>query len=252
MYNKKILLGLLLWVFGYYATAQQNIFNVPSVEVTLPGKIFFQQQVNFGHAIQSNTTFDYGLKRHMEIGFNVLNVDYSTSKKRFVVNPEKDTVTASGYSPLLMLNYLKQWQLSESVKIGAGTQMGANIPIYGDAKFVGFYYLSSSCSFFKDHLKTDAGIFYGNRFILGTGYTPGIMLGYEWSILHDKVHLTGDWLSGAHDMGEAVIGFVIYPEKAIPLSFGYQIPNSSAGSSAFVFEVTYVQSHRKPKVKPSE
>ncbi len=249
---KFLLTGLAVWTIHFYGGAQQNIFNVPSVEATLPGKIFIQQQVNIFENIQSNTTFDYGLKHNMEIGVNLFNMSYSTLHNRFELNPEKDSVRPTAYAPLLMVNFLKEWEISKSFKIGAGTQMGANIPIHQKAmKFAGFYYISTSTSLFNDHLKTDAGIFYGNRFFLGTEYTPGIMLGYEYSILHERIHLTGDWLMGNHDLGVGVIGLVVYPQKAVPISLGYQIPNSKQGNQAFVVEFTYIQSHR-PSKKPVE
>lgn len=244
----KILLIVLLMSQGLFlAKAQQNIFNVPSVEVTMPKKVFLQQQFNIGQTIQSNTTFDYGLRGFMEVGFNVFNVSYTTPTERMFVNPGSDTVYSSAYAPLLMANSLKQWEITPHVKVGLGTQMGANIPLYKDIRYTGFYYLSSSCSFFRDYLKTDAGVYYGDRFYLGTGYTPGVMLGYELSILHNRAHLTGDWFSGTHDLGNAVIGFVLYPEKSLPISVGYQIPNSKTGNQALVVEFTYIQSHRPPK-----
>jgi hypothetical protein len=238
---------LLLAQTSFLSMAQQNIFNVPSVEVTMPKKVFLQQQFNIGQTIQSNTTFDYGLRRFMEVGLNLFNVSYFTPSERMFVNPGKDTVFHSAYAPLLMGNFLKQWEITSYIKVGLGTQMGANIPLHKEMRYTGFYYFSSSCSFFRDHLKTDAGVYYGNRFYLGTEHAPGIMLGAEWSILHDKVHITGDWLSGIHDLGIGVVGLVLYPEKALPVSLGYQIPNSKIGNQAFVVEFTYIQSHRPSK-----
>jgi hypothetical protein len=53
--------------------AQQNLFNVPSSEITQPGKVFVQQQFNFGGVGTSNTTIDYGLGNNLEVGINVFN-----------------------------------------------------------------------------------------------------------------------------------------------------------------------------------
>jgi hypothetical protein len=227
--------------------AQQNIFNMPSVEVTKPGTIFIQQQLNFNNEIHSNTTFDYGLKKNMEIGLNFFNMIYSIDSKKIEINPSKDSLSPALLSPLLLVNFLKQWNLSESVKIGTGAQMGSNIPFYNEIRYTAFYYVSSSCSFWKDHLKTDAGFYYGNRYYLGKEDSPGLMLGYELSIFHDRVHLTGDWLTGRHDQGQAVIGFVLYPYKSLPISVGYQIPNSKENNKAVMIELTYIQSKRKAK-----
>jgi hypothetical protein len=55
---------------GSVCQAQQNLFNVPSTDITQKGQWFFQQQFNFLTASlgSSNTTLDYGLGHPLEIG----------------------------------------------------------------------------------------------------------------------------------------------------------------------------------------
>jgi hypothetical protein len=72
--------------------AQQNLFNVPSAEITEKNKFFFQQQFNIdSNAGDSNTTVDYGLGNNWEVGINLFNLDlYPTNcsihNPHFLVN----------------------------------------------------------------------------------------------------------------------------------------------------------------------
>ena len=54
------------------AVAQQSLFNVPSANVTPKGELFFQEQLNFGTAGESNLTTDIGLGKGFEVGLNVV------------------------------------------------------------------------------------------------------------------------------------------------------------------------------------
>ena len=58
------------------ASAQQNLFNVPSGKITNLGELFFQQQFNITRPVgSSNSTFDFGLGHNFELGFNILDVN---------------------------------------------------------------------------------------------------------------------------------------------------------------------------------
>lgn len=81
----------------------------------------------YDRSIQSNTTFEYGLRRSKEVGLNLLNILYSTPTNRILVNPGRDPAFTSAYAPLILENFLKQWPITPHIKIGAGTQMGVNI-----------------------------------------------------------------------------------------------------------------------------
>ncbi len=59
---------LLLGGFAADSSAQQNLFNVPSAEITPKNALFFQQQTNFNRTIQSNTTISYGFGNGFEGG----------------------------------------------------------------------------------------------------------------------------------------------------------------------------------------
>jgi hypothetical protein len=81
------LTGLIISSFPEIGLSQQNLFNVPSADITGKNKIFFQQQFNFA-SLQgsSNTTLDYGLGDNLEVGINVFNVGMYSSIGEFT-NP---------------------------------------------------------------------------------------------------------------------------------------------------------------------
>ncbi|MBY0436528.1 MAG: hypothetical protein K2U26_20735 [Cyclobacteriaceae bacterium] len=61
------------------AQGQQNLFNVPSSDITPKAKPFFQQQLNLSSGlVQFNSTFSYGLGRGAEIGVNILGLNVNT------------------------------------------------------------------------------------------------------------------------------------------------------------------------------
>ena len=115
-----VLAAAALAAFAPRASAQQNLFNVPNGKITNMGEMFFQEQFNFSRPVgSSNTTFDFGLGKDFELGFNILDVNFY-----------ERGVPSSGPSqvnPDLLLNGQKGFELVDEVwQIGIGTQMGFN------------------------------------------------------------------------------------------------------------------------------
>jgi hypothetical protein len=224
--------------------AQQNLFNVPSSEITEKKKIFFQQQFNFSRSIQSNSNFCYGLGKNMEIGLNLIGLQTAPSSLRIKLN---DEINGEPIAPLTLLTFQKVLPFSEKFKLGLGTQLGTNLIKHPttDYKFANFSYLNSQSSFIDDKLKLNAGIYYSNIAYEGDESGFGFMAGGEYS-LSKKFHLVADWISGDNHIGVAVIGGMYYLTPKIPLSFGWQIPNDNLKNpNAFVFEFTYLPKHSK-------
>ena len=119
---------LFLFYSFYSLKSQQNFINVPSAEVTKKNKLFFQQQININEIIQSNSTLDFGLDKGFEIGVNVLGLNFSDKQKLFLKNDTSDT---DPYNPLIMVNGLKYFKLSQNTGIACGAQLGLN---YNDNK----------------------------------------------------------------------------------------------------------------------
>ena len=217
--------------------AQQNLFNVPSSDITDTGKVFFQQQLNVNGFTTSNTTLTFGFKHQFECGINLFGVNYDNKKGGFVKN---DATFSNPVGPTVLFNAQKGFILNHHFKIGIGTQDGINLTSYGKkVKGVTFDFINFVYSPIHT-LKINAGAYYGNQYFLGDGNKFGGMAGVEWELIGKKFHLMADWIYGTNSFGVAVPGCVWFLTKDISLSFGWQIPNpKSTNPQAFVFEFTY-------------
>lgn len=218
------------------AHAQESYFNVTESDVAEKGAIVVQQQFSIQNFYRSITTFDYGLAEDLELGANLINLDYYPVNRRFMRN---DSSTEQAYSPLLMLNAQKIIKLPHDFHMGIGGQAGWNLtPNLGQHRFVHFVYVNLNRTFLNDHYKITAGVFNGHVRYLGDGPPVGFQTGFEAAIVYQKLHLLGDWLSGQHDAGQLVLGFEVFLSKKLPLSLGWQRRNQD-GSSALVVQLTY-------------
>ncbi len=229
----------LLLFSTFISYSQQNLFNVPSSEITSEKGTFFQQQLNISKSsVVSNTTIDFGCKNNFEFGFNLLNAEYDFYKGGFL-----STVSSDGgaLKPMMLLNAQKTWNINSFLRIGLGTQIGTSIPTIGyRQKISNFTYSNLVITPFEEKVNFVFGLYYGNKSFLGYKDTAGIMSGFDLKITN-KFHLMGDVISGNHTLGVGVLGGVFYPKKNMPLSFGWQIPNvNSNNTSAFVFEFTLI------------
>ncbi len=216
--------------------AQETYFNVSESDITEKHKVIVQQQFSIQSFYRSLTTFDYGLGNNWEIGANLYNLDYYPDRKKIVRN---DSSTQSAYSPLLMLNTQKVFDLNKHLKVGIGAQGGINLSPTNRNQFVGFAYTNLSGSFAKDHYKATVGAYTGHKRYLGEGPRIGFQAGFDAGIFYEKLHLMGDWISGSHEVGQSVLGVEIYLFKSVPLALGWQRSNSD-GSSALVIQFSYM------------
>lgn len=223
---KPLLLLCATLFYSSFGNAQQNLFNIPSSDITEDGKVFFQQQFNLGKLSGvSNTTLDYGLENNLEIGLNVFNVDmYPTNELR---------------NPFVLANFQKGFEINEYYKIGFGTQTGITPPMYNkDVGIPSFSYLINAVTL--EHLGNYyLGSYYANHAYAGTGNFFGMMGGIEYPLFEKELHLQGDILTGNNDISVAVLGFVIFLPKDWQLSFGAQLPSpTSHNDYGAVFEIT--------------
>lgn len=110
----KTLLCIVAGVFTSNLIAQQKFINVPSGEATGTGKLFFQQQFNFCYLIQSNTTLDVGVGSGIEIGVNILGLDFNDRILTFFSNESNHI---DPYYPLVTFNSLKTLKLNKHISI---------------------------------------------------------------------------------------------------------------------------------------
>src|SRR6188768_2677494 len=240
-------LVLFFWFIYQYGFSQQNLFNVPSSDITLKNSIFFQQQFNLNNDVyQLNSTFCYGLGKNLEIGLNIIALNVNPKfQKPFFLTHSNDT-TPPVY-PLWAFNIQKAFVLNKIFKLSAGAQMG----ISNGGHFGNYSYLNLVSILHQTNSKIITGLYYGNNNFLGTqdripllpGSPIGLQTGLEQTIVHEKLLFIVENISGRHVLGETTLGAAYYLNDQWVLSSGYQMANKeSATANALVLELTYVPS----------
>ncbi len=234
---KTYLSVLLLFLLFGKVVAQQNFINVPSIEITQKNRLFFQQQINFNELIQSNTTIDYGLGHNFEIGMNILGLNFNEKQKSFLNN---DTNDRDPYNPLVLINALKRFELSDKIDLGIGTQLGINFDFDKKESEAGLIYANLS---FKDLLIKESrcviGAYYNSKHYGGTGNRIGAWIGTETPVTK-KVHFIAESVLGYNAISYTSLALVYYPKKWLPLTLGLQIPNTKKNAYSIVFELTLI------------
>lgn len=236
-------------LIGSAAFGQQNLFNVPSSDITLKGEPFFQQQVNlYPSEVQFNSTFCWGLGRRAEIGFNVLELNLRTDHTRPTLDTHADDATPPVY-PLYLLNFQKAFVLNEIFKVGIGTQYG----ISKGSHPVNYSYVNLVTAIPSIHTKVIAGLYGGtNSYLgpetrwpaLGGGQPLGYQVGVEMQLIPEKFSLIAEDISGKHSLGEASVGAAYFLSPSWILSGAYLHANSNSGENAVVAEFTYSPSSK--------
>ncbi|NOT84286.1 MAG: hypothetical protein HOP02_05755 [Methylococcaceae bacterium] len=209
--------------------AQQNLFNVPSAEITKQKQIFVQQQFNFLATATSNTTIDYGLGNNWEIGINVFNVDLYSQQNQW-------------NNPLFLLNFQKSFELTSFWKIGIGSQSGPTLPVYDSkVQLASFNYLNNALDL-GGWGKYFLGVYYANQGYVGNGTNVNLMAGIELPTPIDTVHFMADYIGGNNAIGAAVIGLVWQATAQWQLSLGAQVPTPESASHEYgiVVEITHL------------
>jgi len=223
--------------FARTAVAQQNLFNVPDVVITAPGKVFFQEQFNFTRSGVSNTTFCYGVGKELEIGFNVFNVDLYTDPH---AEPDSTPENLRQVSPEIMFNVARGLKFTERWHAELGAQFGVN-PADSDqlTRFTNFTYFNTEYNAPGPWGKYYVGTYYANHHHAGPGNSVGLLLGTEIPLVKEKLHFMADFLSGTNDLSVGVIGGVLFIPKRWQLSAGWQFPSpGSHNMQGLVLEIT--------------
>ncbi len=208
-----------------FTNAQQNLFNIPSGDITHTKKIFYQHQLNiYADKLESKAHFVYGLGDGWDIGANLVGKGLYFSPNWRVLH--NDNAAKGAVYPILMGTVQKQFVLSEQVDINIGTQVGWNLSNkIANKEFNHFTYLIGSYHLGKSG-KIVTGIYNTNDMFVGGGNTFGMMAGYEYKI-SKQVYLMGDWVSGNNEAGVMVLGGMMNVSKRIQLCAGWQIPNAN-------------------------
>lgn len=222
---------------------QQNLFNVPSSDITSKDVLFFQQQINlYPHEFQLNSTFCFGLGKQMEVGFNVLGVNVDTQNRFHVLSNSDKNLPPT--SPLFTLNFQKAIILNNHFKVSAGTQTGLSDGFH----FVNYSFTNLITAVPPVHLKVITGLYGGTNSYLGSearnNYfnrpSVGWHLGVEDQIVEEKFSLIAESISGKHSLSESSFGAAYYLSMNWILSCAYLIANpGSSTTNAIIAELTY-------------
>jgi hypothetical protein len=253
-------LGIALAAQPQCCQAQQNLFNVPSGEITTPGNIFFQQQFNFTNISTSNSTLDFGLPDDWEIGLNFL--DYRFSGPSQVLPPELRSQQQA--NPDALFNFAHSEHLSEHVKLAVGSQIGFSPKrTKHPAQFLNFTYMITQFEWPTGEetdrdTQEDYGVdndndddvpvprfwfggYYANHAYGGPGASAAFMLGTEIPLIPAKFHFMADYYTGRNDLAVGVIGFVYFTDFRWQVSLGGQLPAPHSGNNyGAVLELTYL------------
>lgn len=233
----------LFFIWGLFSIiskvySQQNLFNIPSGDITPKKKWFFQHQTNFYQPweLEMKNHFVYGLGAGFDIGVNIINIPFDFRSKQIMPFNSNPYSTTTPLSPLLLFTAQKQFHVTKTLDFNFGTQAGINLARYDLVKPVFFNYALFSAHLF-DRLKLVFGGYHTLRYKAGDGSLGGIMLGFELQI-HDKFIIMGDFLSGTNGLGNTVIGGTWNVSKRVQLCLGALLPNlGTQNKPGVVFEL---------------
>lgn len=230
-------------------SAQQNLFNVPSSDITIQSKPFFQQQINLSSGFaQLNTTFCWGLGGEAEIGVNVLGLNFISTSGNLSVQSNSD-LSSPPANPFYTLNFQKAFTINKTFKVAFGTQAGYSVGWH----FGGLAYSNMVSVFPKIRTKLITGLYVGSDAFLGqeernslfsSGVEQiGFQIGVEKEVIKEKLSLLAEAISGRHVLGTITLGAAYFVSHHWAISGGYEISNAGNGSSnSLVVEFTYIPS----------
>ena len=235
----KFLFLSIFLVISLNTLGQQNLFNIPSGDLTPKGKWFYQHQTNFyqGIVTESKNHFVYGLGKGWEAGLNIQNLKVNwqeTNGNRFVSNTNN---LSEPMQPLVQFATQKFFQINDKFKTTLGTQIGVNPIQFSQNPHLTHYTYNTWVYEPTHHYKLVVGPYISDRRTIGSGTNVGMMVGFELPI-HKKALLMGDWISGTNSASAGVVGINYYLSKRVQLCLGGLIPNANSGNkSGVVFEL---------------
>lgn len=206
------------------AFSQQNLFNIPSGDVTKKNKFFYQHQLNlYSTKFESKSHLVYGLGKGWDAGVNVVG-------KTFDVSPvwqfqHNSSSSHGALYPIVLGTIQKQIQMSDKFDLNVSGQAGANISAKLAHKQLNYF---ASC-FAVYHIfkgsRIVGGVYKANNMFVGDGNTLGFIVGYELK-LSKRFYLMGDWISGDNESSVGVLGAMYNIGKRIQVCAGWQLPNA--------------------------
>lgn len=235
-YDLSAIIVVFLFSLSLLSHAQQNLFNVPSGDITPIDQGFYQHQINFYSCQlqESKVHLTYGLGKNWDIGINLVDLPIIWNNG-FALGYNDDPQDKPLY-PVLMATAQKQWTLTEKWAINLGTQIGPNLARGGTTDLSFWNYAGIRYHITQGFLI--GGLYQsGPNYIGGNEDHVGYWLGYEYH-LTERWFLMGDLISGRHKKSSSTIGIVYNLSNKVQLCLArlFSFPGTST-PSGFVLEV---------------
>jgi hypothetical protein len=210
---------LVLFLLGCVSlcSAQQNLFNIPSGDITPKGKFFYQHQLNFysWREVESKSHLVYGIGKGWDVGVNLVDLPLFIDKP-FRVS-YNDNSSRKPLYPIVMFTVQKQFVINDKMKFNLGAQAGPNISSKVENKKLAVfnYALLRTKVFNRVNLVTGA-YHTDNTFVGRNTHHFGAIIGYEIPITK-KLGLMGDFISGNHKKSQTTVGALYTISKRVQL-----------------------------------
>jgi len=228
--NKKFIFVFAFALLTTHCYSQQNLFNIPSGDITERKEFFYQHQLNvYSEKLESKAHFVYGLGKGWDVGLNLVGKGVFFSPKWRILH--NDDPSKGALYPFLMASAQKQFIVSDKFKVNLGTQVGFNLSNRISNIEINFYnYGLASYYIMKGKSRIIGGVYHTTTEFVGQGNTFGALLGYEIK-LSKRWYLMGDWVSGNNDSSVGVYGGMYNLSKRVQLCSGILVPNPNNPST---------------------
>lgn len=209
MKHLTFVVSLALLVVAVESKAQQNLFNIPSGDITPKSKLFYQHQIN-SYSLkdyESKSHLVFGLGKGWDMGVNLVDMPIRFLEDSSLVGLN-DVNTRTPLYPFLMATLQKQFKLNEKLLLNVGTQAGPNVTNRLNRLSVAHFTYSTLKWYASPKAHIVVGPYVTNGiYVGGPSNSAGWMCGYEIEVTDDFM-LMGDFVSGDHKKSVSTFGFV--------------------------------------------
>jgi hypothetical protein len=208
-------------------SAQQAIVNLPSADITAPGRHFFMHETqsrpqNPGRNWYATNFYAYGVGKNTELAVTMYNFGTPRTANEAVGVGFKTAVP-------LFENRLPKLELKWTFgQMTVFNTRGKGVGVFG--------YTHGSVVLPKVKTRLTAGVSAGTNELFKQN-TVHAVAGWEQPLVKHKLYFIGEWFSGRHDFGFVSNGVLWHPKKDHIIVLAYKIPNSPRnGKSGLIFE----------------
>lgn len=186
--------------------SQQNLFNIPSGDITPKNKLFYQHQLNFysWQEFESKSHLVVGLGKGWDGGINLVDLPLRIGNAP-ILSFNDDSQRKPLY-PLVMFTLQKQFKLGNNLLLNLGTQAGPNISTTTRNKRVAFFNYAMLKTKLLNRINLVAGPYHTDDTFVGKDkHHFGFLVGYEVPV-SKRISLMGDMISGNHKKSQTTLG----------------------------------------------